>query len=1533
MAVALEQFVKQLADSGVIAPGKLENFVPPKAHPKDAQELARQLVHSKCLTKFQAAEIYQGRAKALILGNYTILDKIGAGGMGQVYKAQHRRMDRIVAIKMLPKNVMRDAATLARFEREVRAAAKLEHPNIVTAYDADEAGGVHFLVMQYVEGSDLAALVKQHGPLPVAQAVNYILQAAKGLEFAHGEGVIHRDIKPANLLLDKKGVVKVLDMGLARIDSGGDAGTQAELTGTGAVMGTIDYMAPEQALSTHHADARADIYSLGCTFYYLLTGRAAYDGETLMAKLLAHREQQIPALGDDVPEDVAAVFRKMVAKNVEDRYQTMSQVVADLEKCTSGQQTSISIQQAVDTNLDNSALTFLKDIPARTKVKTKPSAAPASRHSAQGNKKSILAAVGGALAGLAILAFVIFRMQTKDGTLVVEVNEPDATVQVLDADGKVEISQPGGKEPINISVDPGKHLLKVAKEGFQFFAKDFTMESGGTATIKATLEPAKTALGPGQPNKPWNTPAFQQWMMAVAALPADKQVEAVAKKLQQLNSGFDGKVTGADGNGAPKIENGVVTQLRFDSDNVTDISPVRALVGLKALICPGSHPGTGKLFDLSPLQGMRLTILACNATQVSDLSPLRGMPLTELYCDNSSVTDLSPLEGMPLTILYCHHSKVSSLSPLQAMKLISLDCSATQVSDLMLLKGMSLTRLACWETDVSDLSPLKGMRLTYLDVGVSRVADLTPIKGMPLNFLSCNQTPVSDLSALQGMPLGALYCDETRVSDLSALEGMKLTTVAFTPKNIIKGIDIIRRMNSLKFIGPGVNLREPPAEFWKKYDAGQFGRSDSAVVLPDHKPITTRNDPAFQQWIKTVAAMPAEKQVEAVAQKLQELNPGFDGKESHKADGGIVTELTISADNLSDISPVRALSGLDRLHVQGSVYRADAKASFADLAPLEGMKLTQLECRSTHVADLAPLAGMPLSHLTIVMTDVSNLSPLKNLPLTHFYCQSSQVADLSPLAGMRLAMLYCDGSKVADLSPVKGMPLLNLSCYDTPLSDLTPLAGMKLRVLAFTPRNIRAGLDIVRRMPSIESVGVVWDDMVAPEKFWRRFDAGEFGKPTGTLNDPAFQQWIKGVAPLPAVQQVDAVAKKLQELNPRFDGIVTPKIDNGVVTELRFVTDDVRDISPVRALAGLKMLACAGSHGRKGNLSDLSPLQGMKLATLYCQRNTLADLSPLQGMGLTSLVCESTNVCDLSPLQGMNLTYAEITPKNIIKGIDVIRQMESLQLIGIGPKAKDKSPPAEFWKKYDAGEFGKANTTLDDPAFQAWIQTVVALPAAKQVEAVVKKLQEINPRYDGNETHKIKGGVVTELQFTSSEVTNISPVAALPRLKILRFYGGQGGSKLTDLSALKGMKLTVLALSGSRVADLSALQGMPLTILHCNATKVSDLSPLRGMPLTDLNCGSSHVTDLTPLQGLPLTTLACYNSKVSNLAPLRGMMLKSLNCSATQVSDLTPLEGCGTLRNLSLQGSNVTRADLSALQKALPNCKIEWPADGKFFSP
>jgi serine/threonine protein kinase len=333
MSLPLNEFVKQLEETGVLASGTLKGFLPPQRNPKDADELARELVRQKRLTKFQSDMASRGHASQLVLGNYVLLEKIGAGGMGQVFKAQHRRMDRVVALKVLPPNVSKDKARVARFEREVKVASKLIHPNIVTAFDADQAGKVHFLVMEYVEGSDLAALVKKEGPLPIETSVNYILQAARGLEAAHAEGIVHRDMKPANLLVDRKGTVKVLDMGLARMNLADGTGG-GDLTATGAVFGTVDYMAPEQALDTKQADARADVYSLGCTLFYLLTARATFDGDSLAAKLLAHQTQPVPPLRSvrkDVPERLDAVFLRMVARKVEDRYQSMTAVIGDLQ--------------------------------------------------------------------------------------------------------------------------------------------------------------------------------------------------------------------------------------------------------------------------------------------------------------------------------------------------------------------------------------------------------------------------------------------------------------------------------------------------------------------------------------------------------------------------------------------------------------------------------------------------------------------------------------------------------------------------------------------------------------------------------------------------------------------------------------------------------------------------------------------------------------------------------------------------------------------------------------------------------------------------------------------------------------------------------------------------------------------------------------------------------------------------------------------------------------------------------------------------
>ena len=327
--VSLAEFAQSLAESGLLDPAE----VLPQSGPEGVAA-AQQLVKAGKLTDYQADAILGRRFGDLRVGNYDVLDRLGAGGMGTVFKARHRRMKRIVALKVLSKETASSRMFLERFQREVETIARLNHPNIVMAFDADECEVGPFLVMEFVNGMDLATEVMRRGPLPLVDAIDRIIQSARGLDYAHARGIIHRDIKPGNILLDAEGVVKVADLGLARLNDPAAESKNTGLTQTGTVMGTAEYMSPEQAIDSGTVDHRADIYSLGCTLYFLLSGRSTYEAGSFMAMLLKHRDSPIPALRTarpDVPPELETIFRKMVAKLPEERHASMAEVVHELE--------------------------------------------------------------------------------------------------------------------------------------------------------------------------------------------------------------------------------------------------------------------------------------------------------------------------------------------------------------------------------------------------------------------------------------------------------------------------------------------------------------------------------------------------------------------------------------------------------------------------------------------------------------------------------------------------------------------------------------------------------------------------------------------------------------------------------------------------------------------------------------------------------------------------------------------------------------------------------------------------------------------------------------------------------------------------------------------------------------------------------------------------------------------------------------------------------------------------------------------------
>jgi len=342
MTVTYHEFVDKLSSSGLMTLDELADFE--QSHPSSAtgtvEAFANSLVRHYKLTEFQADIIQKSLPTPLVIGDYFLLDKIGQGGMGVVYKARPRNSFDLVALKMVSPEVCEDEISLRRFRREVDVALRLAHPNIVAALDVGQHEGQDFFVMELVEGQNLGLVVDPDHLPSVLTAFDYVIDAARGLAYAHAKGVIHRDIKPTNILIHRNGTAKLLDMGLARVIDRERRNTSTttitEITRQGAVMGTADYMAPEQALNSKNADERADIYSLGCTMHYAFTGREMYGGETAMERIVAHREQPIPSLRtvrSDVAVEVDRIFQRMVAKQPDDRYQTMAAAIAEMEQC------------------------------------------------------------------------------------------------------------------------------------------------------------------------------------------------------------------------------------------------------------------------------------------------------------------------------------------------------------------------------------------------------------------------------------------------------------------------------------------------------------------------------------------------------------------------------------------------------------------------------------------------------------------------------------------------------------------------------------------------------------------------------------------------------------------------------------------------------------------------------------------------------------------------------------------------------------------------------------------------------------------------------------------------------------------------------------------------------------------------------------------------------------------------------------------------------------------------------------------------
>jgi serine/threonine protein kinase len=532
---------------------------------------------------------------------YRIIRRLGRGGMGSVYLGRHARMDRLVAIKVINANLVGSVRAVERFNAEVQVIAKLDHPNIARAYDAEAFGPLQAIIMEFVPGQTLAEFAKsrQHSgePVPVDEACRLIYEALLGLQHAHERGIIHRDLKPQNLMLVRdSGTVKILDFGLAKLTLNRTRG----LTKSNVTMGTYEYMAPEQAVDAASVDAPADIYSIGCTLYFLLAGKLPFDYDSDAQLLLAHQTEvprQLVEIRPDVPLAVSELVARMLAKKPADRPRSAAEASEALVPFVGEHQPAKVVR----------ARQFAETADEKSNGKLARNVAP---------QRSLW--IAAALIGVCLLGGALFLR--------------------------------------NRSQDP--------------HAADDRISHSVTRPHRS----------PGSWKLWYNAPEFSEWSDQVAKMPAEQQVAAVTKKLQDLNPGFDGHEI-------HNIEDSEVTGLALAADHLLDVSPVRALKNLRSFTCRSSTFEKANFSDLTPIEGLPLIIVDVAATSVADLTPIQNMDLETLDVGLTQVSELPPLKNSHLTFF---------------------SCWGTQISDISALRGMPLKKFACAFSRVSDISPLAG---------------------------------------------------------------------------------------------------------------------------------------------------------------------------------------------------------------------------------------------------------------------------------------------------------------------------------------------------------------------------------------------------------------------------------------------------------------------------------------------------------------------------------------------------------------------------------------------------------------------------------------------------------------------------------------------------------------------------------------------------------------------------------------------------------------------------------------------------------
>ena len=1367
------------------------------------------------------------------LRHYDVQEIVGRGGCGIVLKAFDEKLQRVVAIKIMAPGLAATSPARKRFLREARATAAIRHENVVSIYAVEEQP-LPFLVMEFVQGETLQQRLNRTGPLHRGDILRIGRQIADGLAAAHGKGLIHRDIKPGNILLeDGTDRLKITDFGLAR------TADDASVTQSGVITGTPLYMSPEQAQGLN-IDHRSDLFSLGSVLYVMTSGRPPFRAGTtiaVMKRVVEERPRPVQQIIPEIPDWLVAIIAKLHAKRPQDRFASAHEVSELLSQCLAAVEqdrpvelpedvTAMLPQQSDDTSETVASLPS-EEVRAAGGL-SPPARSQLSRR--QHRPWAIAAAMVLMLvAGLGIteatgvtsIGSTVIRLFSPEGTLVIEVDDPATEVSI---DGEeIVITGAGAKE---IRLKPGQYKLLASKDGKLVRQELVTVTRDGRQVVRVSKEagpmpPQGTTASLNRRPKfrsggDWHiengelTQASHGFSRLLFGDPnwTDYDFEVEAKSIgKDKDHGICLLFRARDLGNSHQIDIGgwgaTVTEAIFTKDGKWGRSPgcylkiphehgrwykVKIEVRGPSIQCLVDGKSIFLFSDETFLQGMiglgthnaparwrNLTVTAPDGTvlwkgfpEIEPASPAGALANPDRRAaewvlsiggsvrviDNGKTSDvIDRIEDLPDSNFYIYHLILSRPG-----------VASRDLEHLAGLQKLGMLHLSAMNIDDDTIRLIAAApELWFVNMGSSTIhsSALKEFRQLKkLQFLA--------------VPGGELVDDDwASLQELKSLRFIQVSGVTDADADAV-GLAQVGHLRTVWF---------PHAETLQDETIAAFQQREQTcrLVLGERDNIRVAGRDPVRELATRLHAAGAEMELSSVG-----------GSEILSLESTLpfrVVRLTIPPGTEIDAVTRRLLTcaELGLCNASGIKDADDFAQHLADQTHLGALNLRDSDLTD---AGLKVLGGLPsLNYLDVSGTRVTAegvqaFQAARATPVEMIYSKATETAG-EETASTSSAFAHNPDAVRAELRrrnpDFKGVmthliedgKVVRWTVAGGELADLSPLLALKhLKQLNYEAFDPQRDAPVVRQLASLEKIN---DDSAASYR-----QAYPANKPLQAVSD----DWLETVARLPIQSRLPVVMEKLQEQNPNFDGKYAFRENDMFLT---FDSRAVTDISPLAALPELQQLACSVPFPNRSWLSDLSPLAGLSLTRLECERTRIVDLSPLKGMPLTKLDLTGTPVSDLTPLKGMPLTWCDL----------------------VGTRVESLAPLAGMpLKRLELGSAPVAD-----------LSPLKGIPL-EYLNVTSPKVTDLSP---------LRGAPLRYLSCWGAQVSDLAPLKGMPLNELYCF-----GTQVSDLSPLKGMPLTCLECGNSRVTDLSPLADMPLKLLNIAGTDVVDLSPLEGMPLESL---------------------------------------------------------------------------------------------------